>query len=378
MNGWFDIKAFGAKGDGVTPDEGAINNALAAASTAGGGVVWFPPGRYLLGATVTVNRQVTLLGAGWASRDPSQGSWITVRTPGVNLELRAEGTKVEALGFLQDQPARTSGWKPANHKFAINVAADDITLRQINLFGCTDGVNVRHSTGGTIGRATLDQIWGQPLRCGIEIDNAHDVVKVNNVHFWPFWDNSSTVRNWMSQNATAISTLRADNPQYSNIFALGYNRGMAFAASSNGPTSKFAITNADLDSCEIGIEVGGTNATGQITNFSSQGSPGNIGLRVVSDGVKVLATNLRITDYRANAVRASGGNTRIFLSNLWAELWNRSGSNFPGVEATDGATIYLGRPMFFDRGNGGPNWRRDGVNGGRVLTEFAELLSEHS
>jgi hypothetical protein len=377
MNGWYDITDFGARGDGATPAEGAINQALAAASRAGGGVVWFPPGRYLLGAKVVVDRQVTLLGAGWASRDPAQGSWITVSTPGVNLEIRAEGTRVEALGFFQDQPSRdTVSWQPANHEFAIHAGADDIFLKQINLFNCTHGIRVRHHAGGTIGRVTLDHIWGQPLRTGIEIDNAWDVVKVNNVHFWPFWDGNPDVRDWMMQNGTGISVFRADNPQFSNIFVLGYNRGIAFGESGSGIASKFAIVNADCDYCETGIQVGGTNATGMITNYSSQGAPGNVGLAIVSDGIKLLATNLRITMYRGNAVRAAGGNTRVFLHNLWAESWNRANSAFPGVEATDGAVIYLGRPLFFDRGNGGPNWRRDGINGGRVLTEFNELVSE--
>jgi len=374
MNGWYDITDFGARGDGSTRAEGAINQALAAASRAGGGVLWFPPGRYLLGAKVVVDRQVTLLGAGWASRDPAQGSWITASTPGVNLEIRAEGTRVEALGFFQEQPPRGGGaWQPASHDFAIHAGADDIFLKQINLFNCTKGIKVRHHTGGTIGRVILDHIWGQPVRTGIEIDNAQDVVKVNNVHFWPFWEGNPGVRDWMMQNGTGISVLRADNPQFSNIFVLGYNRGIAFGESDNGITSKFAITNADCDSCETGIQVGGTNATGLITNFSSQGGPGNVGLAVISGGVKVLATNLRITSYRSNSVRISGNNTKVFIHNLWAELWNLSGAGFPGVEATSGARVFLGRPLFFDRGNGAPNFGE--TDGGQVLSAFDDLMT---
>jgi polygalacturonase len=42
----FDIRAFGAVGDGVTIDSPAINRAIAAAARAGGGMVVFPPGTY--------------------------------------------------------------------------------------------------------------------------------------------------------------------------------------------------------------------------------------------------------------------------------------------------------------------------------------------
>src|SRR5512133_1929450 len=42
----FDVRAFGAKGDGTTIDSDAINRAIAAAATAGGGTVYFSAGTY--------------------------------------------------------------------------------------------------------------------------------------------------------------------------------------------------------------------------------------------------------------------------------------------------------------------------------------------
>ena len=46
----FDVKAFGAKGDGKTPDREAINKAIDAAAAAGGGTVDFPAGTYVTGS----------------------------------------------------------------------------------------------------------------------------------------------------------------------------------------------------------------------------------------------------------------------------------------------------------------------------------------
>lgn len=43
----FDVRSFGATGDGKTIDSRAINSAIEAASQAGGGTVWFPAGNYL-------------------------------------------------------------------------------------------------------------------------------------------------------------------------------------------------------------------------------------------------------------------------------------------------------------------------------------------
>ena len=48
--GVFDVRTFGAKGDGKTPDRDAINKAIDAAAAAGGGTVYFPAGTYVTGS----------------------------------------------------------------------------------------------------------------------------------------------------------------------------------------------------------------------------------------------------------------------------------------------------------------------------------------
>ena len=48
----YNVKDYGAKGDNATDDTEAINLAITAANTAGGGVVYVPQGTYLIGANV--------------------------------------------------------------------------------------------------------------------------------------------------------------------------------------------------------------------------------------------------------------------------------------------------------------------------------------
>src|SRR5438552_3826566 len=55
----FDVREYGAKGDGVTLDTAAINKAIEACAQAGGGQVLFPAGRFLSG-TVRLRSQVNL------------------------------------------------------------------------------------------------------------------------------------------------------------------------------------------------------------------------------------------------------------------------------------------------------------------------------
>jgi polygalacturonase len=55
----FDIRTYGATGDGQTLDTKAINTAIETCATSGGGTVYFPPGQYLTG-TIVLKSHVTL------------------------------------------------------------------------------------------------------------------------------------------------------------------------------------------------------------------------------------------------------------------------------------------------------------------------------
>jgi hypothetical protein len=65
----YNVKAYGAAGDGATDDRRAVQNAINAAEAAASGIVYFPPGIYLLGAStqpdlLTFTRPMQFLGAG--------------------------------------------------------------------------------------------------------------------------------------------------------------------------------------------------------------------------------------------------------------------------------------------------------------------------
>lgn len=56
--------AYGAVGDGVTNDQTAIQAALAAAVAAGGGIVFFPKGTYLIATAIEWDQRVSMMGVG--------------------------------------------------------------------------------------------------------------------------------------------------------------------------------------------------------------------------------------------------------------------------------------------------------------------------
>jgi polygalacturonase len=58
--GTFNVKDYGAKGNGSSNDASAINQAITAANGAGGGTVVFPSGTYRVGASIHMKSNVTL------------------------------------------------------------------------------------------------------------------------------------------------------------------------------------------------------------------------------------------------------------------------------------------------------------------------------
>lgn len=97
----WNVKDFGAVGDGSTDDGTNIQQAIDAVEAAGGGVLFFPAGVYITGQALTVTREVILRGVG-------RGEVSTSANPvdGVSV-LRAETGS--ALSVLLTFQSATSG-----------------------------------------------------------------------------------------------------------------------------------------------------------------------------------------------------------------------------------------------------------------------------
>ena len=59
VDGWYDVTAYGATGNGTADDTAACQSAIAACIKNGGGTVYFPVGQYLISSALTVNTSST-------------------------------------------------------------------------------------------------------------------------------------------------------------------------------------------------------------------------------------------------------------------------------------------------------------------------------
>lgn len=106
----YNVKGYGALGDGTTEDHVAIAAAITAASAAGGGTVYAPKGTYIIGAAIDLKANVNIVGDGWTTIFKSKNSLNTtpLRAQYLNLvtNITLKDFKLDMNGTNQS----SSGW----------------------------------------------------------------------------------------------------------------------------------------------------------------------------------------------------------------------------------------------------------------------------
>jgi hypothetical protein len=129
----FNVKAYGAVGNGVTNDSSYIQQAINAAVSAGGGIVFIPAGIYLVNTTLTNTRAdiVSIIGSG-------MGSELKINTAvGLSMpSIQAVLTQFHSGGIEHLRFVCTNGSIDVAVQMTDMVAApalNDITVSQCNV-----------------------------------------------------------------------------------------------------------------------------------------------------------------------------------------------------------------------------------------------------
>lgn len=139
--GWFNVTDYGATGDGSTDDTSAIQSAIDAAETAGGGVVYFPAGVYVVNGALqdTSRGNAQLIMPAIDSPDdepitielrgafaPPPNVSVIGATPTPDSQSVIKGTLNTGTGAL------LGGWGPIgsfNDNTRVNLVLNDLTIR---------------------------------------------------------------------------------------------------------------------------------------------------------------------------------------------------------------------------------------------------------
>jgi len=270
-DGVFDIRSFGAMDDGKSDTTAAIQRAIDAAHERGG-IVFIPPGRWLLNGHLELKMGVHLKGINETpqSWEPQSGS-ILEPTEGRGdenapsfIEMRSS-TSITGLTFYYPkqtvddiQPYPWTIQIRANPKNPKEVSFDS-TVSDITLINSYNGIR----TGPTEnGRHRILGVHGCVLRRGIFVDWTGDIGRVENVqfssHFWAspaFAGNWDKVYNYMQQNLEAFIFGRSDWEYVTNTFVFPAKTGYRFIETANGSTNgQFSGIGADATQVAVLVE----------------------------------------------------------------------------------------------------------------------------
>lgn len=126
-NLFFNVKDYGATGNGSTDDTSAINAAIAGANTNSGGIVFFPTGTYIVSSTLTAPAsKVTIMGCGAGSIIKLASGWSGGRV----FNITNDYVRIESFKFLGG-PNNTASSNPAANMIEVT-AAQWVTIENID------------------------------------------------------------------------------------------------------------------------------------------------------------------------------------------------------------------------------------------------------
>jgi hypothetical protein len=240
----YNVRDFGAKGDGKTDDTAAFQRALDEAGKAGGGVVYAPHGNYLFKGHLVVPNGVTLKGV-WESvpahngiRDaglpkPTDDGTTFLITGGAGSEegnpFITLNTNSTLKGVVLYYPDQKTDDVPIPYPWAIAMRGKNPAVLDVEMLNPYNGIDATQNE-----RHLIRNVHGQPLRRGVLVDQIYDIGRIENVHFNPWYSMKPKLFEWQMQHGEAFIFGRSDWQYVLNTFCYGYKVGYRFIQTQAG------------------------------------------------------------------------------------------------------------------------------------------------
>jgi hypothetical protein len=240
----FDVRTFGAVGDGQTDDTAAFQKALDAAGAANGGVVYAPRGNYFFAGHLNVPNAVTLAGM-WQSvpahngirnrglPKPTDDGTTFLITEGAGREdgpaFITLNTNSTLKGVVLYYPKQNVDDVPDPYPWAIAMRGKNPAVLAVEMLNPYNGIDATRNE-----RHLIRDVHGQPIRRGVLVDSIYDIGRIENVHFNPWWSMKPKLFRWQMEHGEAFIFGRSDWQYVYNTFCFGYNIGYKFIKSKAG------------------------------------------------------------------------------------------------------------------------------------------------
>jgi polygalacturonase len=271
----FNVKKFGAKGNGVTDDQNAIRAAITAAEQIPGSTVFLPAGNYLVNGGFDSLHDVRVLGAG-------MGATVIKAGPAFAAQHAFDGN-LESLFFMP-----TSNVEFANLGLSANgnlggslpqlvYVRDATDIRFTNVSFDARGFHPADTNGSHRISFTGCRFTGEEIFLGTATQ-----VQFNACHFYMTDDTESALTVWggheISLTNNIVQNLNASNPNSGAGWGAGrfvdFNEGWGSASNvylSNNTTIALGVRSGYADQ-NVGEQI---NCEGTITAFDGYAAAGS-------------------------------------------------------------------------------------------------------
>jgi len=350
----FDVKQFGAAGDGKTDDTAAFQMAMDTVAQAGGGTVYAPRGNYFFAGHLNVPNAVTLAGL-WQSVPAHNG----IRNPGLpkptddgTTFLVTEGagsedgapfitlnTNSTLKGVVLYYPEQNVDDEPKPYPWAIAMRGKNPAVLAVEMLNPYNGIDATRNE-----RHLIRDVHGQPLRRGVLVDNIYDIGRIENVHFNPWWSMKPKLFQWQMEHGEAFIFGRSDWQYVYNTFCFGYNVGYKFIRGERGVCNgNFLGIGADdchtalvvEDSAPFGLLI--TN--GEFVSFHGP-DPTMIAVNETNKG-SVRFVNCAFWG-PCNQIAKIAGTGTVGFSDCTLVQWGGEEGNRPAIQAQGGTVLIRG------------------------------------
>jgi len=348
-----DVRAYGAAGDGTTDDTAALQAALDAAAAQGGATAFCPTGTYLVKGHLAIPDHVTLKGV-WeapAIWSPGKGTVLLA----VEGEGSEQGTPFISLGTNSTLTGITVFYpnqKPEAIKpypwCVAGRGGDNSSIINCLLVNPYQGVDFGTKPSG---RHYVRGLYGQPLRRGLFVDKCYDIGRIENVHFWPFWngDEKAGGGKFLHEQGEAFIFGRTDWEYVLNTFNWGYKVGYRFIRTEAGGTNgNFLGIGSDANETSVLVEdsqpYGLLITNGEFVAF--------LGKEPVE--VRVLSSNTGSVQFQncafwgpADHIASTAGTGVVTFQNCHFQDWDAGRKGAAAIQASEGSVSVIG--CTFDR-----------------------------
>ncbi len=170
----YDVRAFGAVGDGETDDTTAIRQAIAAAAEKGG-IVHLPAGRWLISDTLVVGRSVTL--SGMSKSGGTRGGGVahhpsTINYTGTGVAIQLGTDSVPCINAALENFAIVAEPTAANYQAFTAILGYDLRksrLQNIYVEGADKGY-LFTGQGGTVAYVETSNLNAYDCNTGLETE----------------------------------------------------------------------------------------------------------------------------------------------------------------------------------------------------------------